>query len=178
MQQFGGLFMASIAGASTHQPNPFAPTNFERVLGLASLALLLCVILALAKGHATWPLVPTTIWLHLATIMIALALTPVMLMRPRGDIWHRRLGWLWAVAMVATAVDSFFVHVSNPDGFSIIHILSVWTLIQVPLIVQSARTHNMVRHRRSVRGMVIGALLIAGFFTFPFDRLLGQWLFS
>jgi uncharacterized membrane protein len=35
-----------------------------------------------------------------------------------------------------------------------------------------------VRHRRGVRAMVTGALLIAGFFTFPFDRLLGHWLFS
>jgi hypothetical protein len=26
--------------------------------------------------------------------------------------------------------------------------------------------------------MVLGALLIAGFFTFPFNRLLGHWLFS
>lgn len=157
---------------------PFAPTRFERILGLAALALLLCVVVALAKGYPTWPQVPATIWLHLATIMIALALTPVMLLRPRGDVLHRRLGWLWAVAMLATAIDSFFVHVSHPGGFSIIHILSVWTLIQVPLIVHAARTHNMVRHRRAVRGMVIGALLIAGFFTFPFDRLLGQWLFS
>ena len=33
-------------------------------------------------------------------------------------------------------------------------------------------------HRGSVRGMVTGALLVAGFFTFPFDRMLGHWLFS
>jgi len=29
-----------------------------------------------------------------------------------------------------------------------------------------------------VRGLIIGALLIAGFFTFPFHRLLGHWLFG
>lgn len=52
----------------------------------------------------------------------------------------------------------------------------VWALIQVPLIWWTARAHQMVRHRRAVRGMVIGALLIAGFFTFPFGRLLGHWL--
>jgi uncharacterized membrane protein len=34
------------------------------------------------------------------------------------------------------------------------------------------------RHRRGIRAMVLGALLIAGFFTFPFDRLLGRWLFG
>jgi uncharacterized membrane protein len=29
-----------------------------------------------------------------------------------------------------------------------------------------------------VRGMVTGALLVAGFFTFPFGRMLGAWLFG
>jgi uncharacterized membrane protein len=170
--------MASITEPVVRRAGPFAPTNLERALGMAALALLLCVIVALAKGYPSWSRVPAVIWLHLVTIMIALALTPVMLLRQRGDRWHRRLGWIWSVSMLATAIDSFFVRVLNPDGFSVIHILSIFTLIQVPLIVHSARTHNIVRHRRAVRNMVIGALLIAGFFTFPFNRLLGQWLFS
>ena len=66
----------------------------------------------------------------------------------------------------------------NHGGFSVIHILSLWVLIQVPILWWTARTHRVARHRRSVRGMVTGALLIAGFFTFPFDRLLGHWLFG
>ena len=66
----------------------------------------------------------------------------------------------------------------NPGGFSLIHILSIWTLIQVPLIVIRARQHNIARHRAAVHGMVVGALLIAGFFTFPFDRMLGEMLFG
>ena len=66
----------------------------------------------------------------------------------------------------------------NDGGFSFIHLISLWVLIQVPLIVVTARTHRVVRHRRAVRGMAIGALLVAGFFTFPFHRLLGHWLFG
>ena len=54
----------------------------------------------------------------------------------------------------------------------------MWTLLQVPVIVLAARRHDVARHRSAVRGMVLGALLIAGFFTFPFNRLLGQWLFG
>jgi uncharacterized membrane protein len=68
--------------------------------------------------------------------------------------------------------------VSHPGHLSVIHILSAWTLIVVPVIVFAARSGNIVRHRRSVRGMVIGALLIAGFFTLPPFRMLGQWLFG
>ena len=48
----------------------------------------------------------------------------------------------------------------------------------MPLIVWAARTHNVARHRNAVRGMVAGALIIAGIFTFPFDRLMGHWLFG
>lgn len=169
--------MATTAGPTT-RANPFAPDTLERVLAAAAAALLLTVIVALVKGHAQWSIVPLNIWLHIATVMLALILTPVMLLRRRGDRFHRQLGWVWATAMLLTALISFDMRYTNRGGFSFIHILSAWTLIQVPIIVWSARTHNVVRHRRSVRGMVIGALLIAGFFTFPFNRLLGHWLFG
>jgi uncharacterized membrane protein len=78
--------------------------------------------------------------------------------------------------MIATAMLSFGIRTGG--RFSVIHLLSLFTLFQVPLIWWTARHHQIVRHRRAVRGMVTGALLIAGFFTFPFDRLLGHWLFG
>ena len=80
--------------------------------------------------------------------------------------------------MFSTAFLSLFVRNANHGGFSFIHILSAWTMIQLPIIVWNARAHNVRRHRTGVRAMVTGALLIAGFFTFPFNRLLGQWLFG
>ena len=90
----------------------------------------------------------------------------------------RKLGYVWVTAMALAAIITFDMRLINHGRFSIIHILSVWTLIQLPIIVLSARAHNHARHRRSVRGMLIGALLIAGFFTFPFERMLGKWLFG
>ena len=156
----------------------FAPDTFERALAVGAVALTLAVLAALARGRAHWPQVPWQVWAHLATILLALALTPTMLLRPRGDRLHRRLGLVWVVAMIATAAISFDVRLSAGGGLSLIHLLSVWTLIQVPIIWWSARRHNVARHRRAVRGMVFGALLIAGFFTFPFGRMLGSWLFA
>jgi uncharacterized membrane protein len=171
--------MASLA-KTAREPyrKSLAPDAFERVLAAGAVVLLGCVLVALAKGHADWPRVPANVWAHLLTIMIALVLTPVMLLRRRGDPLHRRIGWVWITAMILTAAISFTVRNANHGGFSFIHILSVWTLVQVPLIGWSARTHNIRAHRSSVRGMVLGALLIAGFFTFPFNRMLGQWLFA
>lgn len=158
--------------------HPWAPDRYEKVLAWASLVLLSAVTAALVKGSHQWHLVPAIIWLHIATIIVALVLTPVMLLRRRGDKLHRMLGWVWCLALGGTALITFWVRTINPGGFSWIHILSAWTLLQVPLIIWSARTHNVKRHRGSVRGMVTGALLIAGFFTFPFGRLMGNWLFG
>jgi uncharacterized membrane protein len=155
-----------------------APDIFDRILAAGAIVLLGFVIAALWRGRDEWHLIPVIVWLHLATIVAAVALTPVMLLRRRGDRLHRRLGWVWAVSMFLTAAFSFGVRGINAGGFSLIHLLSAWTLIQVPVIAWSARTHQHRRHRASVRGMVAGALLIAGFFTFPFDRLLGHWLFG
>lgn len=152
--------------------------GFERFLAIGAGILCVCVVVALLKGFADWGRISPNLWGHLGTMILALALTPVMLLRRRGDRLHRLLGRIWVAAMILTALISFTIRDSADGSFSIIHILSVWTLIQVPLIWWTARTHRVDQHRSSVRGMVFGALLIAGFFTFPFNRMLGQFLFS
>ncbi len=155
-----------------------APDRLEKLLGWATILLLLAVFTALARGYGDWSKIPSLVWFHLATIILALGLTPIMLWRRRGDPMHRQLGWIWALSMFLTALISMNIKLIGNGSFSFIHVLSVVTMIQVPIMVWSARTHNVKRHRRSVRAMIIGALLIAGFFTFPFNRLLGNWLFG
>ena len=156
---------------------PIRADGYETLLAYAAILLLATVLTALIRGNAHWSEVPAILWCHLATIIVALALTPIILLRQRGDRPHRALGTIWVVAMLATALASFGIRTST-GGFGIIHLLSIFTLIQVPIIWWSARTHNLARHRGSVRGMVTGALLIAGVFTFPFGRMLGTWLFA
>ena len=168
--------MATVASDVRKPARPLTPDTFERLLAIGSVLLLAAVAVALFKGRAEWGRVPWQVWPHLGTIVVALALTPTMLLRRRGDWLHRLLGKVWVAAMLLTALLSLNLRTSGQ--FSIIHILSVWTLIQAPWIWWSARTHNIAKHRGLVRGMVFGALLIAGFFTFPFNRLLGHWLFA
>jgi uncharacterized membrane protein len=167
--------MATVAQARTRLKT-LAPDRMEMALGWLSLLLLAAVTFAIVRGRAHWGDVPWTIWVHLATMMTALAITPAILWKPRGTTRHRVLGYTWVACLGVTAVLSFWIRVSHPGHLSFIHILSVWTLILLPVIVFAARRGNIVRHRRSVRGLVIGALLIAGFFTLPPFRMLGQWL--
>ncbi len=163
--------------ASVTDPALLRPARLDRVLSAGAVLLFAAAVVAIMRGRDQWQLVPALIWLHLGTILVATALTPVMLLRRRGDRRHRMIGTIWIVAMLATAITSLFIHVSGPGRFSIIHLLSIYTLVQVPVLWWAARHHNVARHRRAVHGMVIGALLVAGFFTFPFHRLLGTWLF-
>ena len=99
-----------------------------------------------------------------------------MLTRPRGDRWHRTLGYVWLGAMAATSIASFGIRMINDGKLGPIHILSALTLIGCARVIMTARGHQHVEHRRTIRLIVGGALLLAGFFTFQFDRLLGQWL--
>ena len=160
------------------QVKPLAADAYEKFLAGASIALLIIVLTALVRGHAHWGQVPWPIWAHLATILTALILTPIQLLRPRGDPLHRRLGRVWVIAIFLAAAFSFLVHTIHPGGFSFIHILSAYVIVTAPIIWWSARTHRIALHRGNVRGMITGALLIAGFFTLPFGRLLGSWLFG
>lgn len=155
-----------------------APDTWDRLLAAGAVLLLAAVLGAVVRGAADWHRVPAIVWGHIGTILVALALTPLMLLRRRGDRLHRRLGWLWTAAMLLTALLSFGIRGINGARLSFIHLLSAWTLVQVILLVWYARRHQVVRHRSAVRGMVMGALLIAGFFTFPFGRLMGRWLFG
>ena len=166
------------AGAPPRPMIGLKPDMFDRILSVAALLLLVAVLTALWRGRAEWAEVPPVIWSHIATIVVATALTPIMLLRRRGDRLHRRLGWVWAGAMALTAILSFWIRGLNQGSLSWIHILSAWTLVQVPLIVWAARSHDLRRHRNAVRGMVTGALIIAGIFTFPFERVMGRWLFG
>ncbi len=155
-----------------------APDLVEKVLGWAALVLLAAALAAVARGRAEWTELPLAIWLHLGTVLIALALTPVILWQPRGTRLHRRLGYVWAGAMFVSAVDSFWILQANNGHFSPIHLLSAFVVVQTPRLVLTARAHNHAAHRRTVRGLVIGGLLTAGALTFPFHRLLGRWLFG
>lgn len=159
-------------------PSPTAANAFEKALAYATILLAAMVLAALVRGREHLGEIPGIIWLHIASLLVALMLTPVMLLRRRGDGLHRKLGWIWAVAMVITAADSLQVRVINPGHFSVIHILSIVVLITVPLLVFRARRHQVVAHRRGVRIIVTAGILGAGFYAFPVSRLLGHLLFG
>ncbi|MEQ8409935.1 MAG: DUF2306 domain-containing protein [Erythrobacter sp.] len=118
---------------------------------------------------------------HLATVLPALVLGPVVLLRRKGDRIHKLLGRIWVVLMLATAIASAFIRSPGAGiagtGFSFIHIFTVWTLVNVPIGVWLARKGQVARHRGVMTGLYIG-LCVAGSFTLIPGRLLGNLMFG
>lgn len=119
--------------------------------------------------------------LHLATVVPALLLGPVVLLRRKGDAAHKLLGRVWVCLMLVTAITSAFIRTPGAGiagtGFSFIHVFTVWTLINVPMAVAAARRGQIARHRGMMTGLYAG-LVIAGAFTFLPGRLLGTLAFG
>ncbi|MCK5901543.1 MAG: DUF2306 domain-containing protein [Cocleimonas sp.] len=109
---------------------------------------------------------------HLIAASIALLLGAVILMLPKGTLWHKRLGRVWAVALLVTAMGSFWIQTSGQ--FSPIHLLSVVSLISLFIALYAIKRGDTVTHRGAMLGGYIG-LCVAFLFTFIPDRLVGQF---
>lgn len=124
---------------------------------------------------------PTTIRIHVAAAVTALVIGVVLMIGVKGNRLHRGLGWMWVMAMATTAVSSSFIHQLNPNGpggLSMVHLLSGWALVALPMAVYAARRHRVAVHRRTMTGMFVGGLIVAGAFTFLPGRLMWAVFFG
>jgi len=121
---------------------------------------------------------PLQIQVHVAAVSTALAIGVVLLLGLKGTTVHRTLGWIWVLAMATAAISSLFIHRSNPGGYSFLHLFAGWTLIALPMGVFAARKHNIRLHGRTMTGLFVGGLLIAGAFAFLPGRLMWQMVFG
>ena len=98
------------------------------------------------------------------------------LLRKKGTTSHKILGKIWVVMMFIICLTSFWIKEVMPNGifwgYSPIHLLSVFVIIQISLGVHFARVGNILGHKKCMTYTYVGGLLIAGAFTFYPDRLL------
>lgn len=113
---------------------------------------------------------------HLVCAVIALPLGAFVLWRPKGTGTHKLLGRMWVALMLVIAVSSYWLRTLS-GGFSFIHLLSVLTLVSIPLGIYHARKGNVAAHVRAMRGVYIG-LVVAGGFAMAPNRTLGELLFG
>jgi uncharacterized membrane protein len=103
----------------------------------------------------------------------------VQLSAPKGTLPHRTVGWIWVALMLAVSISAFWIHQLRLWGpWSPIHLLAIFTLVMLPLGVWYAHRHAVERHRWTMIGIFVGALVIAGIFTFAPGRIMYEVAFG
>ncbi len=121
---------------------------------------------------------PMVLQLHILAALGTVALGGLIFSMRKGRTFHRAAGWLWVVLMATTAVSSLFIVGLNGDFWSVIHLLSGWVLIVLPIGVWAARKHRVDVHRKTMTGIFVGGSLVAGAFTFLPGRLMWKLVFG
>jgi uncharacterized membrane protein len=115
------------------------------------------------------------IQLHAFAAATAFILGLVQFAAPKGTLPHRTVGFIWLALMLTVAISSFWIHGTNGirvAGFGPIHLLSIYVICMVPFAIYFARTHKVRGHAKTVIGMFIGGLVIAGLFTLVPGRIM------
>ncbi|MDP3895177.1 MAG: DUF2306 domain-containing protein [Mesorhizobium sp.] len=119
------------------------------------------------------------IQIHVAAAIAAFALGGYVLFRRKGDHRHRMAGRVWVGLMLLVTLSSFFIHTIRLVGpWSPIHLLSIGTTIALVYAVRMARVRQIAAHRRTMQATYVGALLIAGLFTFLPGRVMHEVMFG
>lgn len=120
------------------------------------------------------------IQIHVIAAIAAFLLGALVLWRRKGTRLHKALGKVWVVLMLVVATSSLFIHEGRLFGpFSPIHILTLVTYIGIGQGLWAIKVQrDVVAHRAGMQGTYIGALLLAGAFTFLPGRRMHAVLFG
>ena len=102
----------------------------------------------------TWSLLLAT---HAFAASVALPLGAWQLFfSTKGDRRHRLAGRTWVVLMLYVSFTSFWIKELRPGEFSLIHLLSILTIVTVSLGLWSAWRGNIASHRGNMIGSWCG----------------------
>ena len=116
---------------------------------------------------------------HAFAALAAFVLGIGQLIGRKGKTAHRIFGFLWIALMLVVALSSFAIHTINQwQGYSLIHLLSLFTLFSLAGGLWAAHRHDVTTHRHTMTGLFIGALVIAGIFTLAPGRIMHAVVFG
>ena len=119
------------------------------------------------------------IFFHLVAAFAALLLGGLLLWRRKGTTSHRALGWNWVLLMGSTALAIAFIRddqLPKLAGFTPIHAFTLLVAVKLPHGIWQVRQGNIAGRRKSMRGLYIGACVLAGVFRLLPGRFLGNLL--
>jgi uncharacterized membrane protein len=126
---------------------------------------------------------PLAVQIHVATVLPAFLIgTFQIFVSTKGSPLHRALGYLYLTLMAVTAITTLFIHQLMPNkpfwGLSPIHLFVPLVLFGVVGALRGAWTHNVAMHKRSMIGIYVGGMMIAGGLTFLPGRIMHAVVFG
>lgn len=119
------------------------------------------------------------IQIHAISAVLAFALGAVVLWRRKGTRLHKALGKIWVVLMLVVATSSWFINEIRLIGpFSPIHLFALVTYGGITQGLWAIRHGDVATHRVSMQSVYLGALLLAGAFTFLPGRRMHALVFG
>jgi uncharacterized membrane protein len=142
----------------------------------------IAAVAAQAHPHGPdWALLaalPPVIKIHLGAALLALVLGATLMAVRKGRRFHRTAGWAWVSLVALVAGSSLFITTLRPGHFSLLHLLSGWTLIILPVAVMWARRHTVAKHRRAMMGLFYGGFAFNLLIAFIPGRVLWETFFG
>ena len=115
--------------------------------------------------------------IHLAALLPTIAIGVIQLAAPKGMRLHKILGWIWIVSMLVAVLSSFWImELRKGAGWSVIQLLSAWTLICLSLAIWFIRRGNVRAHMGFMISTLLG-LAGAGLGALAPGRFLAKFLF-
>lgn len=68
-------------------------------------------------------------WFHFITAVLALLTGTIVVLNAKGTLFHKRVGYVYVIAMLALNASSFFI--VNFGGFSMFHFFAIVSLLTV-----------------------------------------------
>jgi len=119
-----------------------------------------------------------TIVIHTLAALGALVLGAALYALPKGRRPHQAIGITCAILLLTTALTAVFITTDPSGAFSWIHGFIPLTLFGLFGIWMGVARRNFRQHKFAARGIIFGALLVPGLFTFVPGRIMHAVVFG
>jgi len=121
---------------------------------------------------------PSPIPLHAITALLAIGVGGWQLVATKGTRQHKTIGYTWVSLMLIVSVSSFWISTIKQFGdFSLIHLLSIFTLWSLYAAISAARQNNIKKHKVMMMLLYVLALILTGAFTLLPGRVMHEVFF-
>lgn len=127
---------------------------------------------------------PLQIKTHVVAVLAATLLGLIIFANTKGTAFHKLLGWSFVTLMTITAVSAVFIRRPPGDGFpnivgfTPIHLFVVLTAVALPMGILHIKSGRVTHHARTMIGLFVGGVIIAGVLAFLPGRIMNQVAFG